>query len=72
MSKLREAATKAEAPAPAAGEQPLDHKQVGYDTREAFDKDYTERAQHDANETEDEFMKRVYCSQLGRGNFSIK
>jgi hypothetical protein len=76
ISKLRQAATQAEAPPPAAapvGEAPvLDHQLAGYDTRESFQKDFDEKGQHDVFETEEEYLKRVYCSQLGRGNFSIK
>ncbi len=70
-AKLREQAAKAAAPAAPAAPEALDHKLAGYDTPEAFKKDYTEKAQHDVGETEEEFLKRTYCSQLGRGNFSI-
>lgn len=71
ISALRKKATDAEAPPPPEPPGTLDHRAAGYDTRESFDQDYHAKGQHDVFETADEFLRRVYCSKLGRGNFSI-
>ncbi len=68
FESLRQQAAAKTAPQAAA---PVDHTIAGYESREAFQNDYQARGQHEHGESEEEFLQRVYCSNLGRGNFSI-
>ena len=49
-------------------------KDAGYKSQDDFNKHFEEKSLKEHNETEDEFLRRSYCSGLlgGRNNFSVR